>query len=162
VFLRVAPGCKCDQLLIKLLVTSACASRAAEKDADQCIALQPGFAKGYIRKAHVQFFVKDYEKALATYEKGLAHDANNAELKEGVWKCQQALQRFLSGAASEEEIKERQAKAMSDPEVQHIMTDPVMQQARHPLHSTRRCLSVQQKHQTTCRAYVLSHAACFC
>ena len=188
---------------------------AAEKDADQCIALKPDFAKGYIRKAHVQFLTKDYEKALETYETGLKQDPDNQELHDGealasfaivcsvlllcrlltlgnqqqctyaiatLWlvvlvcwisggitstteslitqafcamldascsciihclckacldarhqsagvrKCQQALQRFLNGTATEEEIKERQAKAMNDPQIQNIMTDPVMQQ----------------------------------
>ena len=32
------------------------------------------------------------------------------------------------GEASEAEIKERQARAMADPEVQQILTDPVMRQ----------------------------------
>lgn len=36
--------------------------------------------------------------------------------------------RFASGQASEEEIKERQARSMADPEVQNILKDPVMQQ----------------------------------
>ena len=34
----------------------------------------------------------------------------------------------MNGVASEEEMKERQAKAMADPQVQNIMVDPVMQQ----------------------------------
>ena len=101
---------------------------AAEKDADKCIELQPTFAKGYIRKGHVQFFIKDYEKALETYETGLNHDPQNAELQEGKLKCQQALARFMNGMASEEEIQERQQRAMADPDIQNIMTDPVMQQ----------------------------------
>lgn len=101
---------------------------AAEKDADKCIELAPAFAKGYSRKAHIQFFLKDYEKAMATYEAGLTHDPDNAELKDGVMRCQMQIQRFMSGMASEDEIKERQAKAMSDPEIQNIMIDPVMQQ----------------------------------
>ena len=35
--------------------------------------------------------------------------------------------RFASGNASKEEVKERQERAMSDPEVQGILKDPVMQ-----------------------------------
>jgi stress-induced-phosphoprotein 1 len=93
-----------------------------------CIELNPSFAKGYSRKAHVQFFMKEFEKAMETYEKGLGFDPANQELKDGVLRCQQQLARFLNGTATEEEIKERQAKAMADPEIQHIMTDPVMQQ----------------------------------
>ena len=104
--------------------------RAGEKDADRCIKLKPDFAKGYSRKAHVQFFMKEYEKSLETYEKGLTHDPDNAELKDGVLRCRQALSRFMNGMASDEEVRERQARAMQDPEVQNIMTDPVMQQVR--------------------------------
>ncbi len=35
---------------------------------------------------------------------------------------------FASGDVSEEELKQRQQRAMQDPEVQNIMMDPVMQQ----------------------------------
>jgi tetratricopeptide (TPR) repeat protein len=103
--------------------------RAGERDADKCIELNPAFAKGYSRKAHVQFFMKEYEKALATYEKGLTFDPDNHELKEGVLRCRQAINRFMSGLASEDEIKERQAKAMSDPEVWPLA--PACMQAVH-------------------------------
>ena len=34
------------------------------------------------------------------------------------------------GPASDEEVKQRQARAMQDPEVQRILTDPVMRQVR--------------------------------
>lgn len=33
-----------------------------------------------------------------------------------------------TGEASEEELKERQAKAMADPDVQNILMDPIMRQ----------------------------------
>jgi stress-induced-phosphoprotein 1 len=35
--------------------------------------------------------------------------------------------RFASGNASKEEVKERQERAMADPEVQGLLKDPVMQ-----------------------------------
>lgn len=53
----------------------------ALKDAEKCIELAPAFAKGYTRKGAVQFFMKDHEKALATYQAGLAFDPDNEELK---------------------------------------------------------------------------------
>jgi stress-induced-phosphoprotein 1 len=102
----------CSILMYHQFITSA-----GEKDADKCIELKPDFAKGYSRKAHVQFFMKEYEKAIETYEKGLAFDPTNQELKDGVHRCRQAIQKFMMGTATEDEIKERQAKAMSDPEV---------------------------------------------
>lgn len=40
------------------------------------------------------------------------------------------LRRFASGQASAEEVKERQARSLSDPDIQNILKDPVMQQVR--------------------------------
>lgn len=94
--------------------------------AEKCIELQPDFVKGYSRKGAIQFFMKEYEKALDTYEKGLTHDPENEELKEGRMRCFQAINRITMGQASEEELKERQAKAMADPEIQALLMDPVM------------------------------------
>lgn len=54
------------------------------KDAEKCIELDPTFPKGYTRKGAVQFFMKEYEKALETYQEGLKHDRNNPELIDGV------------------------------------------------------------------------------
>lgn len=38
------------------------------KDANKCIELDPKFVKGYSRKAAIQFFMKEYDKALETYQ----------------------------------------------------------------------------------------------
>lgn len=98
------------------------------KDAEKCIELDPTFTKGYTRKGAVQFFMKEYEKALETYQEGLKHDANNQELLEGVRSCVKQINRTSRGDVTPEELKERQAKAMSDPEIQNILQDPVMRQ----------------------------------
>jgi stress-induced-phosphoprotein 1 len=70
----------------------------ALQDADECIRLAPDFAKGYSRKGHLQFFMKEYEKALETYDTGLKHDPTNSELKEGRQRTMQAVAQV--GAAS--------------------------------------------------------------
>ncbi|WRX18233.1 Tetratricopeptide repeat 1 - like 7 [Theobroma cacao] len=128
------------------------------KDAEKCIELDPTFSKGYTRKGAVQFFMKEYEKALDTYQEGLKHDPNNQELLDGARKCVAFCFRFFGivflfqqyliincfsqlfcrcvqqinkasrGDLSPEELKERQAKAMQDPEIQNILSDPVMRQ----------------------------------
>ena len=54
------------------------------KDAEKCIELDPTFSKGYTRKGAVQFFMKEYDKALETYQEGLKHDPHNQELLDGV------------------------------------------------------------------------------
>ena len=43
------------------------------------------------RKGHLQFFMKEYDKALETYEAGLTHDPDNSELKEGIARCFEAI-----------------------------------------------------------------------
>ncbi|KAL3499516.1 hypothetical protein ACH5RR_038609 [Cinchona calisaya] len=98
------------------------------KDAEKCIELDPTFAKGYTRKGAVQFFMKEYEKALETYQEGLKHDRNNQELLDGVRRCVEQINKASRGDLSPEELKERQAKAMHDPEIQNILTDPIMRQ----------------------------------
>jgi len=100
----------------------------AVKDADKCIELKPDFAKGYSRKGTAQFFMKEFDKAMETYKLGLEQDANNDELKAGLQKCIQKINMGNSGMLSEEEQKERQAHAMADPEIQGILSDPVMRQ----------------------------------
>lgn len=96
------------------------------KDADMCIELAPEFPKGYSRKGHLQYFMKEYNKALDTYEKGLTHDPDNSELKEGMKRCIQAINSMNSGEMTDEERKARQERAMADPEIQGILTDPIM------------------------------------
>lgn len=98
------------------------------KDAEKCIELDPTFAKGYTRKGAVQFFMKEYEKALETYQAGLKHDPQNPELLDGVRRCVEQINKASRGDLTPEELKERQAKGMQDPEIQNILTDPVMRQ----------------------------------
>nr|ABK24283.1 unknown [Picea sitchensis] len=98
------------------------------KDANKCIELDPSFTKGYSRKAAVQFFMKEYDKAMETYQEGLKHDETNQELLEGVRRCVDQINKTNRGDISPEEMKERQAKAMQDPDIQHILSDPVMRQ----------------------------------
>ncbi|XP_042485087.1 hsp70-Hsp90 organizing protein 3-like [Macadamia integrifolia] len=98
------------------------------KDAEKCIELDPTFSKGYTRKGAVQFFMKEYDKALETYQEGLKHDPRNQELLDGVRRCVEQINKTNRGDISPEELKERQAKAMQDPEIQNILSDPIMRQ----------------------------------
>ncbi|KAG6481691.1 hypothetical protein ZIOFF_058310 [Zingiber officinale] len=98
------------------------------KDTEKCIELDPSFSKGYTRKGAIQFLMKEYDKALETYQEGLKHDPNNQELMDGVRRCVEQINKTNRGEISPEELKERQAKAMQDPEIQSILTDPVMRQ----------------------------------
>ena len=77
---------------------------------------------------HVEFFTKQYDKALETYQAGLAKDPENEELKDGLRRTMIEIQRGQTGQVDEAEMKERQARAMQDPEIQNILQDPVMRQ----------------------------------
>jgi stress-induced-phosphoprotein 1 len=67
------------------------------KDAEECIRLAPDFSKGYSRKGHLQFFMKEFDQAMATYEAGLERDPESAELKEGLVRCVQAINKVRGG-----------------------------------------------------------------
>ncbi|CAK9194777.1 unnamed protein product [Sphagnum troendelagicum] len=99
------------------------------KDANKCIELDPSFAKGYSRKGTIQFFMKEYDKALETYQTGLKYNEGNQELIDGVRRCVEQINKVNRGDISAEDLKEKQAKAMQDPEIQGILSDPIMRQA---------------------------------
>eukprot|EP01135_Chromosphaera_perkinsii_P012040 Nk52_evm3s2578 gene=Nk52_evmTU3s2578 len=98
------------------------------KDCDTCINLIPEFAKGYIRKATILYFMKDYVKAIKVYEDGLKRCPENQEMKDGIVRCQQTM---FAGANTNNEGKTREQMAQEaiarDPELQEILADPVMQ-----------------------------------
>ncbi|EMS56336.1 Heat shock protein STI [Triticum urartu] len=98
------------------------------KDAEKCIELDPTFTKGYTRKGAVQFFMKEYEKAMETYQAGLKLDPNNQELLDGIRRCVEQINKANRGDISQEDLQEKQSKAMQDPEIQNILTDPIMRQ----------------------------------
>ncbi|KAH7863951.1 hypothetical protein Vadar_023927 [Vaccinium darrowii] len=108
--------------------TKLTAMPEALKDAEKCIELDPTFVKGYSRKGAVQFFMKEYDKALETYQEGLKHEPRNQELLDGVRRCVEQVNKASRGDLTPDELKERQAKGMQDPEIQNILTDPVMRQ----------------------------------
>ncbi|KAJ7514759.1 hypothetical protein O6H91_23G058200 [Diphasiastrum complanatum] len=98
------------------------------KDANKCLELDPSFSKGYSRKGAIQFLMKEYDKALETYQTGLKYDENNQELLDGIRRCVEQINKTNRGDISADELKERQAKALQDPEIQTILSDPIMRQ----------------------------------
>ena len=115
------------------------------KDAEKCIELAPEFGKGYSRKGHLQYFMKEYTKAMQTYEDGLKHDPESQELKDGLKRCIMAINAQNSGAEelTEEERQQRQERAMADPEIQTILQDPIM---RNVLRDMQENPASAQKH----------------
>ncbi|XP_031560926.1 stress-induced-phosphoprotein 1-like [Actinia tenebrosa] len=91
----------------------------AQKDCDECIRLDPTFVKGYTRKGGVLFALKKYIDARSAYEKALELDPNNKEARDG-------LNAILTSARAPTDPDEIRRRAMADPEVQSILSDPGM------------------------------------
>lgn len=103
------------------------------KDAEKCIELDPKFVKAYSRKGTCQHFMKEYHKALKSFDDGLKIDATNKDCIEGKNKTMQAIQ--MSAGASSGNDEERLQHAMADPEIQRIMRDPTIVQVLKDLSS---------------------------
>merc|ERR1712087_903676 len=95
----------------------------ALKDADKCVEMEPTFIKGWSRKAGIHFFLKEYHKALDAYNCILKLEPENEEAKTQV---EQVLAAVNNANQTGEVDKERQARAMADPEIQAIIGDPQM------------------------------------
>lgn len=59
----------------------------AVSDFDKCITIDPNFIKAYGKKGDAHMAMKEFHKALETYEKGMKIDGNNQECKDGYQKC---------------------------------------------------------------------------
>jgi len=96
----------------------------AIRDCDEALRLKPDFVKAYIKKGYAQFLMKEYQKCMVTYQEGLKRDPDNEELKQGMKDTYDAIsERSTSGKSDEDTIR----KAMADPEIRTILSDPIMQ-----------------------------------
>jgi stress-induced-phosphoprotein 1 len=112
----------------------------ALKDAEAAIKIDPTFIKAYIRKALVQQGMKDNTAAMETLQKATEADVNKQvsrfppkyrkhtdiqhtrELESNMSKIMNEIQNERSTESDEQTY----ARAMRDPEVAEIMSDPVM------------------------------------
>lgn len=94
------------------------------KDAEKAIELDPGFVKAYARKGQCHFHMKDFNKALEAYQRGLNIDSENVECRKGF---EEVLRKIDDNQRSGQVDEEQMRHAMADPEIQRIMTDPQFQ-----------------------------------
>lgn len=68
--------------------------------------------------------MKDYDKALEAYDKGMKLDPSNTEMEEGTRRVMEAISKQRQGATTQE----AREQAMKNPEIVAILQDPVMNQ----------------------------------
>jgi stress-induced-phosphoprotein 1 len=100
----------------------------ALEDAEKACELDPKYVKAYARKGKIEQATKKYHRALDSFKKGLELDPKDAECSEGLNAVLLAIRRHEG-----DDDATRSQRAMEDPEIRAIMTDPVMAQVLRDL-----------------------------
>jgi len=99
----------------------------ARREIEKALELDPKYVKAWARKGDIEMVMKENHKAMDSYKAGLQLDSSNAACKQGLQKVTAAIN-YGRANMTDEQKKEQQAHAMADPEIQAILTDPMMQQ----------------------------------
>lgn len=121
----------------------------ALKDCEKCIELDPTFVKAYIRKANILFTKKDYTKCIDALDLAREHDKDGKsanEINQLYAKAQYATMGF--GASEGESREETLRRAREDPEIQAILTDPVMHQILQQMQQDPKAIQDHMKNPT--------------
>eukprot|EP00463_Aulacantha_scolymantha_P003886 TRINITY_DN4812_c0_g1_i1.p1 TRINITY_DN4812_c0_g1~~TRINITY_DN4812_c0_g1_i1.p1 ORF type:complete len:117 (+),score=23.67 TRINITY_DN4812_c0_g1_i1:94-444(+) len=90
-------------------------------DCDKAIKLKPDYIKAYTRKGRTQHFLKEYHKAIETYDAGLKHDPTNADLQDDKRRTMLAIDQENSSGNVD---PKRAEAAMRDPAIREILPRP--------------------------------------
>lgn len=110
----------------------------AKAQVEKSLELDKKYVKAWAKKGDIEFFMKEYHKAMESYKTGLAIEPENSLCKQGL---QKTIQQINAGQF-EGPDKERAAHAMADPEIQSILMDPMIRQIlsdfqENPQHAQR-------------------------
>lgn len=96
----------------------------AKREVELSIELDRKYVKAWAKKGDIEFFMKEYHKALDSYRSGLQIEPENPLCKQGLVKVQQKIAEENAGSMD----AERAQHAMADPEIQQILMDPSIRQ----------------------------------
>ncbi|KAJ2663178.1 Hsp90 cochaperone [Coemansia sp. RSA 1200] len=109
----------------------------ALKDCNACIALDPTFIKGYIRKANALYVMSDYAEALDALDEAKIQDTekkNSGEISRLEAKCYNAISESNARTTPEEALK----RAQENPKIASLLGNPVMQNILQQMQSDPR------------------------
>jgi len=86
----------------------------AMEDADECVRLQPSWAKGYLRRGSVYFRMGQLEKAEVVLKEGLELDPGNDALKKELEAVMNAIAERMARQRESLEAKEKAIEAFND------------------------------------------------
>jgi stress-induced-phosphoprotein 1 len=96
----------------------------AKREVDLAIELDRNYVKAWAKKGDIEFFMKEYHRALDSYRAGLQIEPDNPLCKQGLVKVQQKIAEENAGQMDADRAKH----AMADPEIQQILMDPTIRQ----------------------------------
>lgn len=91
--------------------------QGAKREVDKALELDDKYVKAWARKGDIEFLMKEFHKAMESYQKGLAIEPNNRLCTEGMQKTVLEINKG-SSQMSDDEQRERAAHGMADPEIQ--------------------------------------------
>jgi stress-induced-phosphoprotein 1 len=107
----------------------------AKNNCEKALELDKNYVKAWAKKGDIEFFMKEYHKAMESYKKGLAVEPGNTLCTQGLNKT---IEQINMSARTGEVDNERAAHALADPEIQSILNDPVIRQVLKDLQENPR------------------------
>ena len=110
----------------------------AKRHVERSIELDSKYVKAWAKKGDIEFFMKEYHKSLESFKTGLQLEPDNSLCKAGLSKTIAKI----NEASSDDMDAERVAHARADPDIQAILSDPMIQQVlrdfqENPTHANK-------------------------
>ena len=116
----------------------------AIKDCDTCLKLDSTFIKAYIRKANAELLKKDYAACLESLDAAMSNDKDGKHASE-IESMRTKAYFGINGNQSDGNKEETLKRAAQNPEVQKILSDPIMREILGQMQSDPRAAAEHMK-----------------